>query len=188
METALEDVKTRPPAPVHITVLRAHDLKGVKGDAPVTYVRAEFNNILLGDSPKLETTPNEPIEYNFTASFDIGGESPHSLDDMAHRPVLLTVIEILPKEKKQKEEKTSVLGQTAVDLLPLLRGECNFVVTVPLHPLHGSPLETLHPDAKPRLEVAVSVAVPLLTESQINQGNLLRVTMEAAYCVPDSWT
>ncbi|XP_069840411.1 cilia- and flagella-associated protein 70 [Dendropsophus ebraccatus] len=187
METALEDVKTRPPAPVHITVLRAHDLKGVKGDVPVTYVRSEFNNILLGDSPKLETTPNKPTEYNFTSSFDIGGDSPHSLDDVAHKPVLLTVIEILPKEKKQKEEKTSVLGQTAVDLLPLLRGECNFKVTIPLHPVHGSPLETVHPEAKPSLEVAVSVPVPLLTESQISNGNLLRVTMEAAYCVPDSW-
>ncbi|XP_040296096.1 cilia- and flagella-associated protein 70 isoform X2 [Bufo bufo] len=188
METALEDVRTRPPAPVHITVLRAHDLKGVKGDAPVTYVRSEFSNILLGDSPKLETTPSKPTEYNFTTSFDIGGESLHTLDDVAHRPVLLTVIEILPKEKKQKEEKTSVLGQAAVDLLPLLRGECNFRVTVPLHPVHGSPLEAANPEAKPGLEVAVSVPMPLLAQSQISQGNLLRVTMEAAYCAPDSWT
>ncbi|XP_056392450.1 cilia- and flagella-associated protein 70 [Hyla sarda] len=188
METAMEDVKTRPPAPVHITVLRAHDLKGVKGDVPVTYVRSEFNNILLGDSPKLETTPSKPTEYNFTSSFDIGGESPHGLDDVAHKPVLLTVIEILPKEKKQKEEKTSVLGQCAVDLLPLLRGECNFKVTVPLHPIHGSPLETVPPEAKPSLEVALSAPMPLLAESQISHGNLLRVTMEAAYCAPDSWS
>ncbi|XP_077130330.1 cilia- and flagella-associated protein 70 isoform X4 [Ranitomeya variabilis] len=148
MEMALEDVKPRPPAPVHITVLRAHDLRGVKADAPVTYVRSEFSNALLGDSPKLESAPSKPTEYNFTTSLDIGGDSPHSLDDVAHKPVLLTVIEILPKEKKQKEEKTSVLGQSAVDLLPLLRGECNFTVTVPLHPVQGSPLETAHPDAK----------------------------------------
>nr|DBA19215.1 TPA: hypothetical protein GDO54_015081 [Pyxicephalus adspersus] len=187
METALAEAKVRPPMPVHITVLRAHDLKGVKGDSPVTYLRSEFNNVLLGDSPKLEATPGQQTEYNFTTSFDLGGDGPHSLDDVAHKPVIVTVIEILPKEKKQKEEKTAVLGQAAVDLLPLLKGECNFKVTVPLHPATGSPLEHIHSDVKPNLEVAVSVPEPLLTESQINDCNLIRVTMEAAYCVPESW-
>ena len=36
----------------------------------------------------------------------------------------VTVIEVLPKEKKQKEEKTVVLGQCTVDLLPLVKGWC----------------------------------------------------------------
>ncbi|CAI9584049.1 unnamed protein product, partial [Staurois parvus] len=187
MDTALAEDKDRPPVPVHITILRAHNLKGVKSDSPVTFLRSEFNNVLLGDSPKLEATPDQKTEYNFTTNFDLGGESPHSLDNVAHKPFIVTVIEILPKEKKQKEEKTAVLGQVAVDLLPLLQGECNFNVTVPLYPATGSPLENVHPDAKPSLEVAVSVPEPLLTEAQINNGNLIRVTMEAAYCVPESW-
>lgn len=34
----------------------------------------------------------------------------------------VTVIEVLPKEKKQKEEKTVILGQVTVDLLPLVNG------------------------------------------------------------------
>jgi len=34
-----------------------------------------------------------------------------------------TVIEVLPKEKKQKEEKTAVLGQCSFDLAPLLTGK-----------------------------------------------------------------
>jgi hypothetical protein len=34
----------------------------------------------------------------------------------------VTVIEVLPKEKKQKEEKITPLGQATVDLLPLLKG------------------------------------------------------------------
>lgn len=37
-------------------------------------------------------------------------------------PNLVTVTEVLPKEKKQKEEKTAQLGQCTVDLLPLVKG------------------------------------------------------------------
>ncbi len=36
---------------------------------------------------------------------------------------LVTVNEILPKDKRTKEEKTNVIGQACVDLLPLLQGK-----------------------------------------------------------------
>ncbi|XP_063286834.1 cilia- and flagella-associated protein 70 [Pelobates fuscus] len=187
MEMALPDEKTQHPVPVQITVLRAHYLKGVKSDFPVTYVRSEFNNVLLGDSPKLESSVEKSTEYNFTSSFDVGPDGPHSVDDVAYKPVVLTVLEILPKEKKQKEEKTVVLGQTTVNLLPLLKGECNVKVTLPIHAVPGSPLETARPESKPSLEVAVSIPEPLLSQEQINKGNLLTVSVEGAYSVPESW-
>eukprot|EP00069_Balaena_mysticetus_P014364 bmy_08672T0 len=84
--------------------------------------------------------------------------------------------EALPKEKKQKEEKTMILGQAVVDLLPLLEGESSFETMVPLHPVPGSPLEPLRSGVK-----------PLLTAAQISGGNLLKVTLEAAYSVPESF-
>lgn len=36
---------------------------------------------------------------------------------------LVTFNEILPKDKKAKEEKTNMLGQCCIDLMPLLRGK-----------------------------------------------------------------
>ena len=36
--------------------------------------------------------------------------------------ILVTITEILPRDKKAKEEKVNILGQCCVDLLPLLRG------------------------------------------------------------------
>ena len=47
---------------------------------------------------------------------------------------LVNILEVLPKDKKAKEEKTAVLGQASLDLLPTLLGES-----------HPSPLTlTLH--------------------------------------------
>uniref|UniRef100_H3AYL6 Cilia and flagella associated protein 70 n=1 Tax=Latimeria chalumnae TaxID=7897 RepID=H3AYL6_LATCH len=180
--------KPRSPVPVQVTVLRGRYLKGTKSDAPVTYVRAEFNGTLLGDSPKLEASPETGVEYNFTSSFDCNFEGQNNLDDIAHKPFILTIVEILPKERKQKEEKTAVLAQATVDLLPLLQGECTFKTTVTLHAVATASVETTRQDApKPILEVAVFVPEPLLTEYQIEGSNLLKVTVEVAYSVPEAW-
>ncbi|PNJ40582.1 CFAP70 isoform 5 [Pongo abelii] len=173
---------------VQITVTEGYDLKGFKGDTPVTFIRAEFNQVVLGDSAKITVSPEGSAKYNFTSSFEFNPEGGITLDDLAHKPVFLTVTEVLPKEKKQKEEKTLILGQAVVDLLPLLEGQSSFQTTVPLHPVQGSPLETARSSAKQcRLEVKVLVAEPLLTTAQISGGNLLKVTLEAAYSVPESF-
>ena len=44
------------------------------------------------------------------------------LQDISYFSVLVIVSEVLPKEKKQKEEKFSLLGQCTADLMPLLQG------------------------------------------------------------------
>ncbi|XP_028916853.1 cilia- and flagella-associated protein 70 isoform X1 [Ornithorhynchus anatinus] len=181
------DSGSSPARLVQITVQEGYDLKGVKGDSPVTFVRAEYNNVILGDSAKITVSPEGVAKYNFTSSFEYSLEGPNSLDDIAHKPVFLTVTEVLPKEKKQKDEKTMVLGQAVVDLLPLLQGENTFEVTVPLHPVVGTSLEILRPNAKCGLEVMVCVPEALLSSSQLLGSNLLKVTLEAAYSVPEAF-
>uniref|UniRef100_A0A8C5VL61 Cilia and flagella associated protein 70 n=1 Tax=Microcebus murinus TaxID=30608 RepID=A0A8C5VL61_MICMU len=173
---------------VQITVTDGYDLKGSKGDTPVTFVRAEFNQVVLGDSAKITVSPEGTGKYNFTCSFEFNPEGGITLDDLARKPVFLTVTEVLPKERRQKEEKTLILGQAVVDLLPLLAGECSFETTVPLHPVQGSPLETPRLGAKQcSLEVKVFATEILLTPVQMAGGNLLKVTLEAAYSVPETF-
>ncbi|XP_069913921.1 cilia- and flagella-associated protein 70 isoform X3 [Oryctolagus cuniculus] len=173
---------------VQITVTDGYDVKGFKGETPVTFIRAEFNQVVLGDSAKITVSPEGTAKYNFTSSFEFNPEGGITLDDIAHKPVFLTMSEVLPKEKKQKDEKTLVLGQAVVDLLPLLEGESSFEMKVPLHPVPGSPFENLRPGVKQcSLAVKVFVAEPLLTTAQVLGGNLLKVTLEAAYSVPESF-
>ncbi|XP_077896593.1 cilia- and flagella-associated protein 70 isoform X6 [Ictidomys tridecemlineatus] len=133
---------------VQITVTDGYDLKGYKGDTPVTFVRAEFNQVTLGDSAKITVSSEGTAKYNFTSSFEFNPEGGITLNDLAHNPVFLTVTEVLQKEKKQKDEKNLILGQAVVDLLPLLEGESSFEMVVPLHPVQGSPLETPRPGSK----------------------------------------
>ncbi|XP_058266386.1 cilia- and flagella-associated protein 70 isoform X3 [Hemibagrus wyckioides] len=173
---------------VQMTVLRGENLRGNKNQSFLSFVRAEFNGVVLGDSQRLHVPVDERVNYNFTCSFECS-EVTHTLDDLAHKPVILTLIEIFPKEEKQKEEKTSVLGQAVVDLLPLLHGQCTFSSIVELHPTQGSPYETVSQDKgiKPTLEVTVSTPEPLLSDIQLSESNLLTVTVETAYSVPEVW-
>ncbi|NXL51792.1 CFA70 protein, partial [Podilymbus podiceps] len=160
--------------------------KTIKSDVSVTLVRVEYNGAILGDSSKADVLPNGTANYNFTTSFECSPDGRNSLDDIAQTPVLLTVIEVSQKEKRQKE-KAVPLGQAVVDLLPLLQGECSFKVSAPLYAVPTSPSESLQPEAKGGLEVTVRTKEPLLSATQLSNGNLLSVTLEAAYSVPEAF-
>ncbi|XP_010000971.1 PREDICTED: tetratricopeptide repeat protein 18 [Chaetura pelagica] len=175
-----------PAKPVEITVLMAQDLRSLKSDLHVTSVHVEYNGAILGDSSRVDVLPDGTANYNFTTSFECHPDGPNSLDDIAQKPVLLTVIEVMQKEKKKKE-KTMPLGQAVVDLLPLLQGQCSFEVFAPLYAVPASPSESLQPEAKGGLEVTVSSQEPLVPAEQLSNGNLLSVTLEAVYSVPEAF-
>ncbi|XP_053936531.1 cilia- and flagella-associated protein 70 [Cuculus canorus] len=180
------ETRQTPVTPVHITVLTAQGLKNIKSDVSFTLVRVEYNGDILGDSSRANVLPDGTANYNFTTSFECSPDGPNSVDSIAQKPVLLTVIEVLQRDKKQKE-KTASLGQAVVDLLPLLQGQCSFKVSSTLHAVPTSSLESLQPEAKGDLEVTVSVRKPLLSAAQLSSGNLLSVTLETAYSVPEAF-
>lgn len=61
--------------------------KGSRTESFLSFVRAEFNGIVLGDSPKVDAVVDESVEYNFTSSFECS-DAAHNLDDLAHKPVI----------------------------------------------------------------------------------------------------
>ncbi|NXX98878.1 CFA70 protein, partial [Centropus bengalensis] len=158
--------------------------KSIKSDVAVTLVHVEYNGDTLGDSSRTDVLPDGTAEYNFTTSFKYSPDGPYSLDVIVEKPVLLTVTEVLQKDKKQKD-KTAPLGQAVVDLLPLLQGQCSFKVSTTLHAVPTSPSESPQLEAKGSLEVMVCTEKPLLSAAQLSGGNILNVTLEAAYSVPE---
>lgn len=53
----------------------------------MTYVRAEYNGVILGDSLKIDVSSDGTVKYNFTTSFEYNSDGPNSLDDIAHKPL-----------------------------------------------------------------------------------------------------
>uniref|UniRef100_A0A8C9F638 Cilia and flagella associated protein 70 n=1 Tax=Pavo cristatus TaxID=9049 RepID=A0A8C9F638_PAVCR len=157
----------------------------IKSDTSVTLVRVEYNGVMLGDSSKTDISPSGTANYNFTASFEYSTDGPNSWVDIAQKPALLTVIEVLQKEKKQKEEKTMPLGQAVLDLLPLLQGT-TWTSTASVNASFISCFLN-HFSPQCALEVSVCTKKPLLSASQLSDGNFLSVTLEAAYSVPEAF-
>ena len=56
------------------------------------------------------------------------------------------MIEVLPKEKKQKEEKVQTFGQTVFDLYQIIKGETNISLKLPVYATPGSTLENQSAD------------------------------------------
>uniref|UniRef100_A0AAQ4RCT1 Cilia and flagella associated protein 70 n=1 Tax=Gasterosteus aculeatus aculeatus TaxID=481459 RepID=A0AAQ4RCT1_GASAC len=148
-------------------------------------VQVEVDGNVLGESEKKEVPQvAQRVDYDFTCGLLCRGDA-EALSELLSKPLILTVREFLPEEKKAVA-RTAVVGQAVVDLLPLLQGQCSFSAKVLLNPVSGSAAKDTTP--QPTLCVCVSVSDPLLSEAELSSSNLLRVTVETAFSVPKSWS
>uniref|UniRef100_A0A3Q3VVH9 Uncharacterized protein n=1 Tax=Mola mola TaxID=94237 RepID=A0A3Q3VVH9_MOLML len=175
---------------IQICVIRGNNLRGKKSDSFQSFVRVEFDRAVLGESQMKKADPSaQRVDFGFTCALDCPPRDAQALSIIAHKPVILTVTELLPEEKKA-EAKSVVMGQAVLDLLPLLRGQCSFSSTVPLYPVATASAKEFQSSSHKQstLDVCVTVSEALLSEAQVSASNLLKVTVETAFSVPDSWT
>ncbi|XP_057689615.1 cilia- and flagella-associated protein 70 isoform X2 [Corythoichthys intestinalis] len=174
---------------IKITIARATNMHGKKAGTVQSFLRMDINGTMVGESEKRTVDPAaQYIEYDFTHKFKCYNEA-LALNDILHKPVVVTLTELVP-EKKKVEAKSIVLGEAVIDLMPLLQGVCSFTSTPTLHAVNGAtekvstpPLVTKHPV----LDVCVSASAPLLTEEQLASSNLMKVSLETLYSLPDTF-
>nr|XP_057902112.1 cilia- and flagella-associated protein 70 [Doryrhamphus excisus] len=187
MESAVDKVETT--FCIKVTIIRATNMHGKKAGNLQSLVRVEMNGAVVGESEKKPVDPTALfIQYDYTCSFVCCNDA-LPLNDIAHKPVIVTLIELVP-EKKKAEPKAVVLGQAVIDLLPLLQGECSFSSTVVLHAINAPPEKGSIPGLNskyPILDVCVNVPAPLLTEEDLSTSNLVKVVLETAYSLPDTF-
>ncbi|XP_077941972.1 cilia- and flagella-associated protein 70 isoform X3 [Gasterosteus aculeatus] len=218
META-ESTEETENKTIEVTVVRGNYLlsslnQGKKTGVFRSSVQVEVDGNVLGESEKKEVPQvAQRVDYDFTCGLLCRGDA-EALSELLSKPLILTVREFLPEEKKAVA-RTAVVGQAVVDLLPLLQGQCSFSAKVPLNPVSGSTAKDTTPsqsslnvetavkerhkqlarnfllkwkNQQPTLCVCVSVSDPLLSEAELSSSNLLRVTVETAFSVPKSWS
>ncbi|CAL1530492.1 unnamed protein product [Lymnaea stagnalis] len=195
--TEAESSHFRGPEPVCITLERVKHMRGSRSEGATVFIKFELGERLLGESPKIECTPDVSAESNFNTFLNIIYDDPSCLDEITNRPVVLTVIEVLPKEKRQKEERTITLGQCCLDFnCFILLGCTKLKQTLQILPVPGSPLDNLPPDItkvilylifQPEVDIKISVNQPLLDEAQLQGSNILTISVGGLLSPPESW-
>ncbi|KAM8893823.1 cilia- and flagella-associated protein 70 isoform 3-T3 [Spinachia spinachia] len=217
METAKSTEETNYKT-IEVTVVRGNYLPSSLNQAKKTgvfqsSVQVEVDGNVLGESEKKEVEQvAQHVEYDFTCGLLCRGDA-EALSQLLSKPLILTVREFWPEEKKAAA-RTAVVGQAVVDLLPLLQGQCSFSAKVPLNPVIGSSAKDTNPSQsslsvetaakerqkqlarkvllkwrkQPTLCVCVRLSDPVLSEAELSSSNLLRVTVETAFSIPGSWS
>jgi len=173
---------------VQINVVKTKGLAGSKGYQITAVAKVDFGTRSLGESAKLEVNPDTGyIHFDFTSTLNVSAKDPAMLDELAQTPIVVTFSEILAKDKKAKEEKSVVLGQCCIDLLPLLRGDISFSIIDRIHPAGGILAEVGDESTSAEVEIVISTQKPLLSAEQLETCNLMTVCIESAFSLPESW-
>ncbi|UJR26687.1 hypothetical protein I4U23_008003 [Adineta vaga] len=161
--------------------------KSPRAEPLSVFLRFEYNDGQFSESGKVDVTDGNPRLVEHSAVLGINATDPIQVDDLGQKPVLITLLEAAPKDKKVKEDKSTPFGQAVLDLWPLLKKETQISVTLPIHPITGSFLEAQGEQNQASLIVNVSVDQPLIPTRDQSNTNAISITLEGLYSPPETW-
>ncbi|KAH8859674.1 Cilia- and flagella-associated protein [Schistosoma japonicum] len=125
--------------------------------------KLEHNDVSFGESQKCD--PNSDNELIFNHDFKS-----------------VTIYEHKVKDKKHKEAKTEIWGQTTFDGLPLVKNSTEYKMNLKLFSQFPTTLDDL-----PIAEVTVSTDQPLLSDEFFDELNILYINIKSLQNVPETF-
>ncbi|CAH8839727.1 unnamed protein product [Trichobilharzia szidati] len=167
---------------ISINLLRIlNTVKG--GDGNKYSAKLEHGDFFSGESQKVEHDENNILPFDHTFKYDFHLKDAKSIESLCSQPFVVTLFEHKPKDKKQKEAKSELIGQAMFDGMPLVRNSCKYELTVKLL----SPSSLMISAELPTAEITVSIDQPLLTDEFLEQLNILYVNIESMQNVPETF-
>ncbi|CAH8509985.1 unnamed protein product [Schistosoma haematobium] len=167
---------------IQIHLQRIH--KFVKlGDGSKYSVKLEHGDFSCGESQRCDLNSDNQLIIDHIFKYELSTIDVASLDSLCSQPFVLTVYEHKIKDKKQKEAKTELCGQTTFDGLPLVKNSTKYELNLKLF----SQFSTTSFDDLPTVDILVSVDQPLLNDEVYEQLNIIYVNIESIQNVPETF-
>lgn len=160
---------------------------------------AAFGGLSGPDGAEVELAAGaSEVSLEYTAEFALEGGAVASIEQVANHRLRIELRELHKPEKKKKDKETVVtlMGVGSVDLQPLLSGETQLALSVPLRqPTAAAGGDgagaNADADAPPAelglLDVVVELSGPLITPAQLETGSLVTLAAPTIFSVPDAW-
>ncbi|CAH8483524.1 unnamed protein product [Schistosoma turkestanicum] len=145
--------------------------------------KLEHGDSSCGESQKHDPNSNNELIFDHIFKYDVSIKDITSIEPLCCQPFVLTIYEHKVKDKKQKEAKTELWGQTTFDGLQLVKTSTKYEMKLKLF---SQPVSTTVEDL-PTVEIVVSVDQPILSDEAYEQLNILYVTTESLQNVPETF-
>lgn len=168
---------------VTVTSIRSEALASPEGMTLGVRVVVEGQNAVDSSPIPVEPETSEVYGVGFTCPFDLAVQTAAGIAQVVNGVLGLTLLQVT-REKKKKADTLLPMGEARVPLLPLLYDGDKFSTT--------AVVEAVLQEGEAPVPVKVGVDVALrdsvLSSDQLASGNLLTLSAEGMYALPDPFT